>query len=86
MNLQLVEDAVINYKRGHVSLETVMTAVEAYSKASNSIKLPVSSIAGARKCIDCGIEDTTVKKRSDGSGDQCYKCYKDELYFEDEYK
>lgn len=36
MNIQLVEDAVINYKRGHISLETVMATVEAYSSASNN--------------------------------------------------
>lgn len=38
------------------------------------------------KCSDCGTEDETCKERSYGYGVQCYKCYKDDKDFEDEYR
>lgn len=39
-----------------------------------------------KKCIDCGVENDSVKDIPMGSGYQCYKCYKSELEFEEDYK
>lgn len=37
-----LEDSLINYKRGHLSLEAILVIVEAYSSATNNAKPIVS--------------------------------------------
>jgi hypothetical protein len=45
----------------------------------------VSGSASVNKCVDCGIENDTVRIRPDGYGMQCYKCYKSDMDFEADY-
>ena len=57
-----LEDSLINYKRGHLSLEAILVIVENYSSASNNGKPRVSgtlchcklSLREDNKCDKCG--------------------------------
>lgn len=46
-----LEDNLINYKRGHISLETMITVVDRYSSASNDGK----PVVKRSSCWNCGL-------------------------------
>jgi hypothetical protein len=74
------------YVKGSISYETLSTAVDDYSSALlRQTDVTRSLPPLLQKCSDCGKEDDSVKIREDGYGLQCYKCYKSDKDFEEDY-